>query len=1080
MKKAVIGFCLALFTLTAQSQNISGTVNAYSSVTNIVANVITVGNPAVFSVGNLALLIQMKGATIDQVNTVAYGNILSYGDAGNFEYVRITAIAGNAITIQQQLCRTYTISGVVQLVRVPEYVNPTITGTLTGLAWNGSTGGVIAIDVSGTLTMSASVDASGLGFRGGTFTSGGFGCNNNNYRLPLAQAGVKGEGIAAAIAGQETAMGKIANGGGGANPGNPGGGGGGNFGAGGLGGREYSGCGATNVQGRGGIALSNAAVKTFMGGGGGGGFRDNGQTVTAGSNGGGIIMVRASNIVGNGNTMRSNGVNITVVTNDEGAGGGGAGGSVLITCPSFVTNLNVQTNGGDGGDNFNNIFTNQCHGPGGGGGAGSLWVSLPALPGNVIYSGTGGQAGLVGNPASPCFNTTNLGTNGGNGGVMFNLALIGGVVAPVNLGPDVNLCPGDTLILNAGAGYTVYQWQNLAATQTFTVTTGGVYHVTVTGSCGTTDRDTVTVTMLPAPVVNLGNDTVICSGNSLLLDAGAGFASYNWQNGSSTQTFSVNTSGTYHVTVTNASNCDDRDSIQVTVNPSPVVNLGPDQSVCGGTNVTLDAGAGFSGYLWHDGSSGQTFSTTVSGVYHVTVTNAFGCTDRDSLTLTVNPNPIINLGNDTLICQGQSMMLDPGAGYTNYIWHNGSGAQTFNATSTGNYHVTVTDANGCTDRDTIALIVPIFSVNLGPDVSFCMGETVTFSAGAGFSAYLWNNNSTASTLTVNSTGVYSVTVTGQGGCTATDQVSVLNVWTLPTPNIGPDQTLCAGQIALLDAGPGYSAYQWGTGPVTQTAPAANVGTYAVTVTDNNGCIGSDQMDITAVFPLPFANLGPDQILCEPSTATLDPGAGGTSFQWSNGANSQSIVATTSGTYYVTVTNSCGSVVDGINIGIFPAPPVLDLGPDVFICNDEVVLSANESFPSYLWNIGATTGSITVKDAGTYWLTAGNECGSFTDTIEVITECEPNLFWPNAFTPNGDGLNDRFQPAGDQMEEFSIQIFDRWGMLIYQSDNQNNGWDGFVRSQEASEGVYTWVASYRFSFRLLPYSLSANGTVTLLR
>lgn len=1081
MRIILLATLFTLLSVGGHAQAISGTVNSYSSVTAIAGNVLTVTSTAGFAPGNLALIIQMKGATIDQANTVAYGNILNYNDAGNFEYVRIVSIAANQMTLQNPLCRTYTPSGLVQLVRVPEYVSPNVSATLTGAAWNGTTGGIIAIDVSGTLTLNANIDASGIGFRGGNFTTGGFGCNNTNYRLPLGQSGNKGEGIAAFIAGQETAMGKIANGGGGANPGNPGGGGGANFGAGGLGGREYSGCGASIVQGRGGAALSNASVKVFMGGGGGGGFRDNGQTVTAGSNGGGIVIIRAANITGNGFFIRSNGVNITIVTNDEGAGGGGAGGSVLLFCPTFTTNLNVQANGGDGGDNFNNIFTNQCHGPGGGGGGGLLWTSLPALPANVSFTGTGGIAGNVGNPASPCFNTPNLGTNGGNGGVLTNLAITGGAVTPVNLGPNVSICPGTSLTLDAGPGYTTYLWQNAANTQTINVSAPGDYHVTVTGSCGLTDRDTITVSFLTPPVVNLGPDLTVCANTTpVTLDAGAGMTSYLWQNGAGTQTFSVSTSGIYHVTVTAANSCTDRDTIQVTVNPNPVINLGPDITACAGPSYLLDPGAGYTSYLWQNSSTAQTFSTSSSGIYHVTVTDANGCTDRDTVSITVNPNPVVNLGNDTLICSGQALLLNAGGGFVNYLWQNGSATQTFNATNTGVYHVTVTDANGCTDRDTISVTVSNPVVNIGPDVSFCADASHTFMAAGAFVSWSWNTGASTSSLTVNSAGNYSVTVTDASGCTATDAAAVLNVWPLPTPNIGPDQTVCAGAFLTLDAGPGYSAYQWSSGPTTQTATAANVGPFSVTVTDVHGCTGSDVMQVTGVLPLPTADLGPDQNLCFPATALLNAAGAADSYSWSTGATSQSITVNAGGTYYVTATNSCGSVVDGINIQVFPALPVLELGPVQFICNDAVTLAANESFPNYLWNNTATTGFITVQEPGTYWLTVSNECGSATDTIEVIEECEPALFWPNAMTPNGDGLNDAFHPVGEMMDEFSMRIFDRWGNLIFETNNQNEGWNGMIRNQQAPEGTYVYVATYRYTFRLQEFSLKANGSVTLIR
>lgn len=227
-------FCFA-WTMPLFSQTISGTVNTYAGVNAIAGNAFTVTSSAGFAVGDLVLVIQMKGASITQTNSPAYGDITGYGNAGNYEFNTVGSIAGNVITLACNLTNAYDIPGRVQLVRVPQYTNVTVTGTLTAQDWNGTTGGVLAIDVSNTLTLNANIDVSNRGFRGGTVGAGGFNCAHSTYFSPTNQGGTKGEAIANAIAGQETARGKLANGGGGSNAGNCGAGGGSNFGTGGLG-----------------------------------------------------------------------------------------------------------------------------------------------------------------------------------------------------------------------------------------------------------------------------------------------------------------------------------------------------------------------------------------------------------------------------------------------------------------------------------------------------------------------------------------------------------------------------------------------------------------------------------------------------------------------------------------------------------------------------------------------------------------------------------------------------------------------------------------------------------------------------
>ena len=254
------------------AQNISGIVNSYSNVTNVTINSVAVSNATPFNVGDYVLLIQMKGATITTGNIQAFGTITNLNNAGNFEFATILSKVGNTLTFASNLCKSYTVSGLVQLVKVPVYNNVTITGTLTSQPWNGTTGGIVAIKATGSITFNAGINVSGAGFIGGTFTTSFFNCGDMNWANSSASAGKKGEGIAVAPAGQDGNRAPLANGGGGSNTGNPGAGGGGNGGSGGRGGNEwYGSCQLNSSFGVGGFALNYSNYKAFLGGGGGGG-----------------------------------------------------------------------------------------------------------------------------------------------------------------------------------------------------------------------------------------------------------------------------------------------------------------------------------------------------------------------------------------------------------------------------------------------------------------------------------------------------------------------------------------------------------------------------------------------------------------------------------------------------------------------------------------------------------------------------------------------------------------------------------------------------------------------------------------
>lgn len=424
--------------------NISGVVNAYTSVSAINTSTLTVASSAAFAVGNRVLLIQMKGATIDITNTSSYGTISALNNAGNFQFGIVSTIPnGTSIVLATTPTVAFTAGGTnrVQLVRVRSIVgNGNVNGNITATAWNGTSGGVIAIEVSGTLTIAAGfrIDGTGSGFRGGLVSGQSDGtawCNWSDFRSTDITVNCydgiyaqKGEGIAEDSP-NDYGRGPQANGGGGSGEHNGGGGGGSNVSVGGDGGMQFSGCpyrrngtgincntpagGALQVSactatavatttgvmvgGIGGKALTGGSTnnKIFMGGGGGGG-QQNGAGGTSGAIGGGIVIISATTIVnnsGNADAIRSNGNAAANTTGNEGAGGGG-GGALLVETNTFANAITLTARGGNGG---NAVTSNvSCRGPGGGGGGGLIWISgLTSTPTNLSTNVLTGSSGSV-------------------------------------------------------------------------------------------------------------------------------------------------------------------------------------------------------------------------------------------------------------------------------------------------------------------------------------------------------------------------------------------------------------------------------------------------------------------------------------------------------------------------------------------------------------------------------------------------------------------------------------------------------------------------------------------------------------
>lgn len=340
----------------------------------------------------------------------------------------------------------------------------------------------------------------------------------------------------------------------------------------------------------------------------------------------------------------------------------------------------------------------------------------------------------------------------------------------VNLGNNQTVCEGIPVLLDAGNPGSTYIWSNGSTTQQLNVTTSDIYEVTVSNS-GCSANDNVIVNFKPTPVVDLGSDISSCEGANILLDAGYITGnSYTWSNGSHNQLISPNTTGVYAVTVTN-NGCSSSDNVSITITANPVVNLGNDQILCGNTGVLLDAGTA-STYNWSTGETTQSVTVNQSGTYSVTVTDN-ACTGTDDVAITFKPAPVVDLGADASVCDGQAVTLD--AGYVTgntYTWSNGSHNQIISPAITGIYSVTVTN-NGCTGTDEVSVAVnPNPTVNLGSDVVICSGCTETLDAGNLGATYLWSTGETTQTIDVTIAGTYTVTVTSADGCSDIDEIIV--------------------------------------------------------------------------------------------------------------------------------------------------------------------------------------------------------------------------------------------------------------------------------------------------------------------
>jgi gliding motility-associated-like protein len=256
----------------------------------------------------------------------------------------------------------------------------------------------------------------------------------------------------------------------------------------------------------------------------------------------------------------------------------------------------------------------------------------------------------------------------------------------VDLGNDTTICEGSSLLIDATTPSASYLWNTEATSSTIQVSDAGAYFVEVNIQ-GCLEYDTLLLAVSPIPPVDLGLDSIICEGQSVVLDATLANATYQWQNNSTSATFTASVQGTYTVNVT-VDGCTGTDSFDLDVIPLPPLDLGPDRTICEGTNVALDVTVPGATYLWHDQSSGPVYNATETGTYSVVLTLQF-CETGDDVFLDFVPIPQAYFPTDTLICLGANFNLVAINPNATYLWNDDSTNATLLVDTAGTYSVEI-------------------------------------------------------------------------------------------------------------------------------------------------------------------------------------------------------------------------------------------------------------------------------------------------------------------------------------------------------------------------------------------------------
>lgn len=717
-----------------------------------------------------------------------------------------------------------------------------------------------------------------------------------------------------------------------------------------------------------------------------------------------------------------------------------------------------------------------------------------------------------------------------------------------NTGP---YCPGNTIQINVGA-YNTYTWTGPAfssnsqnpTVSSASVANGGTYSVAVSDANGCVGGSSTNVVVNPTPVVLIGSNSPVCLNTALTLTASGG-TSYSWsgpngftsllQNPTITNAALID-AGVYTVTVTSLG-CNNTGTVNVAVlNPTiSASNTGP---YCVGGTIQLNVGAATS-FTWSGPNGFNSFvqnpsipncGMPMTGTYNVIA--AIGtCTASSMTSVSINPLPTPTISSNSPVCVGQPLNLNGGGGNT-YSWTGPGFISTTqnpnipitNLSNSGNYVLTVTDANNCSNSTTVSIVINPLPNATASGISLCENASGSLSAGGG-STYSWSGpggfsstqqNPQLVSATPAAAGQYTVTVTSAAGCISTAYAFV-SVNSAPTPNAVSNGTVCLNNI-LTFSGSGGQTYSWsGPNGVVSTSQTFTVlantvnytGTYFLTVTDANNCSATTSVN-ASVFPIPNANIASGTNkgcvpLCVTFTLNSNPPVSNASWNFGEGSSATGSLTSSacyniSGIYTVSATfvdiNGCSNS-STYNVEVYPKPiadfnhsplkPVINVDPEVTFTDASHganIVAWNWYFMNTAQHTSTQQNPVFVyTEPGTYpvALVVKSDKGCIDTLVQTVIVGEDyGIYVPNAFTPNSDGLNDVFRAKGFGIVKYQIQIFDRWGEKIYKSEDINEGWDGKYQGRGGEivqEGVYTWLINVTNVFGK---AHELKGHVTLIK
>lgn len=665
--------------------------------------------------------------------------------------------------------------------------------------------------------------------------------------------------------------------------------------------------------------------------------------------------------------------------------------------------------------------------------------------------------------------------------------------------PDTVCLGAPITLVNESTGATTYNWDfcghytdtlnnSIIGCPGYTIPTSTAenppaYAYTVPGvysACLIVDSQLVTKTRIcynivvkRAPGITFAADTFFCAGGTVTLIAPDSPGVQNtWSPGGNAGQIEVGTPGTYSLQ-TEYYGCSASQTTTVSQLANPTIELPRDTVFCDSGVLRYTTTQPVT-YIWNTGSSMDSARVKSSGLYWLQL-NERGCTALDTVICKVIPTDSLTLGKDTSFC-GPGLLKYVSADSVNvtYRWSTGSDSTSTPVPSTGAYSLTLTD-DGCVSMAAVqCTVIGKPSVALPVDTVLCDSGVLRYASPLPVT-YAWSTGATTDSIKITSSGRYTLTL-DNSGCTAVGSTQA-TVAATPTVILPADTTFCGPGI-LQYVSPLPVTYTWSTGSTTAQTPVSATGIYQLQVS-NQGCTAQGSTQAT-VLPVPLVNLGEDTAVCLAKTYILNAGNPGDTYLWQDGSTNQTYTVTRPGTYAVTVTRSGCSASASVRIDSTGVPYV-SLGGNLPICPGEAIdlkPSPDSAGYTYTWQDGSIDTVYRVTVPGTYSVTATDACTSYTATVKVgAGVCVVHT--PSAFTPNGDGINDIFRVLGTEVvDQFSLQIYNRWGLKVFETEDKDAGWDGTEGGKIQPVGTYVYQLHFRYLLTGQLYD--QEGTLLIIR